>query len=94
VATKPKHKTEAILSSMVIFSKNIKESQFIFSLIIFFLHKELKGKTEEQHSPGRVVRQGERSTSHSFQPAESIIVSPAGTGGAGMGAEHSWTPLL
>lgn len=65
---------------MVIFSKNIKESQFIFSLIIFFLPKELKGKTEEQHSPGRVVRQGERSTSHSFQPAESIIVSPAGTG--------------
>lgn len=79
---------------MVIFSKNKKESQFIFSLIIFFLHKELRGKTKEQHSPERVVRQGERSASRPFQPAESIIASPAGTGGAGTGAEHSWTPLL
>ncbi|KAI4573893.1 hypothetical protein MJT46_005133 [Ovis ammon polii x Ovis aries] len=42
------------------------------------LFTELKGKTKEQHSPERVVRQGERSASCPFQPAESIIVSPAG----------------
>ena len=54
--------------SVVIFSKNIKESQFVFSLIIFLLPKELKGKTKEQHFQGRVVRQEEISinTSHLF----------------------------
>lgn len=82
--------------SVVIFSKNIKESQFVFSLIIFFLPKELKGKTKEQRFQERVVTQEERSinTSHLFRPAESIAVFPAGTGEAGRGAEYSWTPLL
>jgi hypothetical protein len=45
---------------MVIFSENIKESQFIFSLIIFFIPKELKGRNQKQHFQGRVVRQGRK----------------------------------
>lgn len=59
--------------------KNIKESQFIFSFVIFFLAKELKGKTKEQCFQGRVGRQEERRTSRGFQLAVSIAVFAAGT---------------
>lgn len=80
--------------SMVICSKNIKESQFIFSLIIFFLSKELKGESREQHFQGRVAREGrEEDLSPCSKPAESIAVFPAGAEAAGRLQEHSWTLL-
>lgn len=73
---------------MVICSKNVKESQFIVALLIFFLSKELKGKGGEQHFQGREAGRGRKEGGPlACANLQSVAVL------WGERAEHSRTPL-
>lgn len=81
--------------SLVILSKNIKESPSIFSLIIFFPQRieRLLCST----SRDKLLGKEETNISHLFQPAESIAACPAGGESRQVSRaqlDPSWTPLL